>query len=148
MRPMMNAPMAMDSPMRLDVRAMRKHSPRATMSRTSGSYLFPIQLRMGGMSLLPSSRLKTTKITMPNTIRAMLPRAGASPTSRGAAMERMMTCPRSSMTVIVVDVDLTSSSMSFRPCRQATTTAVLVPDITAPRKIEATLSSPMARPAR
>ncbi|HOQ25175.1 MAG TPA: hypothetical protein PLF76_00320 [Methanomassiliicoccaceae archaeon] len=91
MRPIMNAPMAIDRPIRLERRAMAKHRPSEMIRRTSGSYFLPIQLSKRGMTLLPRTRLAPMNITMLMTIKAMEPSAGVSPTSNGAAMVSIMT---------------------------------------------------------
>ncbi len=146
--PMRKAPMAMDSPMKLESRAMAKHIPMATMMSTSEGNFREIASKTRGTKAEPMMMLSPKNTTMPTTIRTVEPRAGVSPTSRGAAKVNMNTWPMSSRTVKIITVSATSGSRSLRSLRTATTTAVLVPEIMAPRKMDATWSSPMARPDR
>jgi len=101
-----------------------------------------------GMTANPSMMVRPKKMTRPMTMLTVEPRAGESPASRGAAIERMMTCPTSSNTVMLTMAVACSFVTVLLVWSTPTTTAVLVPDMIAPRKMEAVLPSPMAIPPR
>ena len=144
--PMRNAPMATSSPIEAETAAMAKHRPTATMRTISGEYLFPIQLMSRGTKVMPNTTDMPMNRISPTIMVAVEPSAGVSPASKGAAMVSMSTWPTSSKIVIVTISLAMSASMCLAVLRTPTTTAVLVPDMMAPRKIDCTKSMPSRMP--
>jgi len=146
--PMTKAPMAMDSPMLLEMRAEVKHRATAKRRSISPEYLLPTQSRSLGMHRAPRTMMMETKRTMSATIPMVDWMVGDSPLSRGAARVRMITCPMSSSTVIPTAALATWVPIIFRLWSTPTTTAVLVPDMMAPRNMEVTGPRPSIMPTK
>ena len=140
--PIMNAPIAMDSPTRVESHAMQKQSPRATIRMISSDIFSPIQSRSFGMNSSPRPMAATMNTMMVSSIQTMDSADMASPVIIGDMADRMMTCATSSTTVMRMTVSTSacvSLSWSFRTM---VTTAVEEPEMMAPKMMACRESSP------
>ena len=141
--------MAMDRPMYMDSRAIPNASPTENTVRISSDTLSETQFIILGMSLSPISRLTIMNIRMLAiiTMRLLTSMAGLLLAMMGVIIDRMMTCPMSSMMVMRTSISMCSLSRRFWDLSTAMTTAVLDPDMIAPRHMLWTMSNPRNMPA-
>ncbi len=142
--------MAMDRPMYMDSRAIPNASPTENTVRISSDTLSETQLIILGISLRPTSMLTAMNTMMLTiiTMRLLMSTDGSLLAMMGVIIDRMMTWPMSSMMSTRTRVSLWSLSSSFCDLRTARTTAVLDPDMIAPRQMHWTMSNPSSIPAR
>ena len=100
-----------------------------------------------GTSLRPTRRLMimNTKMLMNMTMISLM--FMVDPAISGVIMDRMMTWPMSSMMVMRTSISMCSLSRRFWDFRTAMTTAVLEPEMIAPRQIHWTMLNPRRVPA-
>ncbi|GEM_PF-2668825 len=131
--PIRNAPMATDRPILDAASASVNRAPMQSRDICSSLALLWNQSMILGTSFRPMVKQTIMKmaIWMISRIRSLVP--SSAPLSMGVSMDSMMTCPMSSMIITRTRIStwaLSSMSFSFRT---AITTAVLDPEMIAPR---------------
>ena len=123
--------------------------PTEKTVRISSETLSETQLMALGISFRPTTMLATmnTMILTIITMRLLTSTDGSLLAMMGVIMDRMMTWPMSSMIRTSTRDSLWSASSSFWDLRTAMTTAVLEPEMMAPRQMHWTMSYPRSIPA-